>query len=228
MDDSGLVAFGGVVAVWVSLDRGGRRHRGAHPVAAAFERLGECVQARRCALTVDHATERNGAGGKTLDQVQVGVKSASICARGDAVVFGVPTLEQPGHAVEVDEVFLHAAQEVDAPGPDAAGRLHVALPGGYTSGSTRCSRARNSHSLPRCGVAVIRVRAACSAQSRPDLVEPAGGRSEAVGFVEHDRSQPSLIRPQGVLYGGFTVASSSDTTHRSWPLSSRAPGRSGR
>ncbi|MGH7748109.1 MAG: hypothetical protein ACREQ5_25625, partial [Candidatus Dormibacteria bacterium] len=41
------------------------------------------------------------------------------------MVFSVPALEQLGQAVEVNQVFLHPAQEVNAPWLDSAGRLLV-------------------------------------------------------------------------------------------------------
>ena len=130
-DDSTMTlassAFGRVVAVRVRLQRRRRGHRAAHPVSAALERLGERVQAGRSALAVDHAAERDGVRGKEpVDEVErLSVEVGLGRVQRHGLVRRLSALEEPGDSVEVDQVFLHASQEVHAPGFDRVGGFLV-------------------------------------------------------------------------------------------------------
>ena len=157
-DDTGLVAGFFILALRVDSVRGVGRVLGAHVLPPPPQCLCQRVQRRRRPLAVDHLRQRGGGRWEELvHHVEGFVVEGPL---GGVQRYG----EVPGHAgveqlrdpVDVDDLLLHAAQEVQRPGFRLYDHsMSESVGSGNTCGSTRCINDLNSRSLPRCGVAVI-------------------------------------------------------------------------
>ena len=198
-DDLRLVRLGRVVSVRVRLERRRRGHRASHPVPAALESLRERVQARRSSLAVDHAAEgdrvRREEPVDEVERLSVEVGLGRVERHG--LVRRPPPLEELGDPVEVDEVLLHAAQEVHAARFRGVSGFLV---GGDRRVDVGVDEVEESTEQPflaavRCGGHEQSARSVQREQFAR-LVVRRGSRREPVRLVEHDRV-PARLGPDG-------------------------------
>ena len=205
-DDLRLLRLGRVVSVRVRLQRRRCGHRATHPVPAALESLRERVQAGRSSLAVDHAAERDRVRGEEpVDEVErLSVEVGLGRVERHGLVRRPSPLEELGDPVEVDEVLLHASQEVHA---TRFRRVSGFLVGGDRRVDVGVDEVEESAEQPflaavRCCGHEQSARGVQREQFAR-LVVRRGSRREPVRLVEHDRVPAGSVRMDRSLHGGI-------------------------